>query len=560
MHSPDHRKSVPTLIRFFVIFALFVVHQLTGQVWAGATETLRFVVRANEAFEKGQGAWGVQLDQNGAVALYDRVLVEDDGPGIGSDADWLKTDRAPVTEIAGDTRIKKVLHVERLGAKEARLCVPSDVNVEVNGQPLSNPDLAPFPEVPVSRLKEGDNEIILGYAGGKQQHVKIALPEDILRNAPERKGFPRRSFKSVDGGKTWETISGEYMVRLHLIQHVPEGNFISPVMDLGQRDTSPLLTPVSVRSVSLRPEADTPPGTRMDLVLRTGRSPVYETTLWSDWQPISATVPKENRYLQWKAKLVSSDPLKTPLLRRVTVEAQVEPQPAPAWASALRVGSVHNKEVRYTSMPFEYENPRHPHLVALRQKYKLDEVISGAATETEQLVKLRDWVAHQWKFQPPAENYPAWDADEILTRKCGFCVQYAIVLMQYAISLGHQARFAFGHNPSAFDGGGHEVCEIWSNEHRKWIFFDVNLNWTLNQVCFDATPADPPGAVSIQMGTVTPYFDTFLKRVDQQAWQESPRAFTWSLHRGLNHLEMRARNQAGIQGPISSLEVEYRYR
>jgi len=300
-------------------------------------------------------------------------------------------------------------------------------------------------------------------------------------------------------------------------------------------------------------------------------------------------------------------------------------------------------------------------------------------------------VAHQWKFQPPAENYPAWDADEILTRKCGFCVQYAIVLMQCAISLGHQARFAFGHNPSAFDGGGHEVCEIWSNEHRKWIFFDVNqdwhyidaqthtpknllelhdlllqtyyggqptwlgkpptrrlpsdalalcygtnmtpgvpppnfefpytdghctvptrwlfvnfmprnnffakpypqpktqgthwdwsdywrwedaftpkqwlyrnftarrsdLNWTLNQVCFDATPADPPGAVSIQMGTVTPFFDTFLKKVDQQPWQESPRAFTWSLHRGLNHLEMRARNQAGVQGPISSLEVEY---
>ena len=50
-------------------------------------------------------------------------------------------------------------------------------------------------------------------------------------------------------------------------------------------------------------------------------------------------------------------------------------------------------------------------------------------------------------------NYPAWDADEILRRKYGFCVQYAVVLMQSAISLGHQSRFVFGHNP----GGSYEA-------------------------------------------------------------------------------------------------------
>ncbi len=106
----------------------------------------------------------------------------------------------------------------------------------------------------------------------------------------------------------------------------------------------------------------------------------------------------------------------------------------------------------------------------MRRKYELDAVVSGSASETEQLVKLRDWVSRQWKYQPPAVNYPAWDADEILRRKYGFCVQYAMVLMQAAISLGHQARFFFGDNPGGSYEGGHEVCEIWSNEHRKWIF------------------------------------------------------------------------------------------
>ncbi len=85
-------------------------------------ETCRLSLPAEEAFQQGQGAWGVRLHDGGAIGLYDRVLVEDDGPGIGADAPWMKTNRAPTTEIAGDTRIKKVLHVAHHQAKEARLC------------------------------------------------------------------------------------------------------------------------------------------------------------------------------------------------------------------------------------------------------------------------------------------------------------------------------------------------------------------------------------------------------------------------------------------------------
>jgi transglutaminase-like putative cysteine protease len=661
-------------------------------------------LRAGAAFEQGQGGRGVRAVEGGAVGLDDHVLVEDEGPGIGCTAEWMKTDRAPTTSIGGDTRIMKVLEVERPKAREARLYVPPGVNIDLNGQRIAAAAGEAFPRVPVALLRQGSNEVILSCPANGPREIKYAPTEDILRNAPERAGRPQRSFVSYDGGKTWQRVAGEYLVRLHLVQYVPDGDFASPVVDLGQEGKAALLTPLSVESVSLRAEAATPPGTRVALDYRTGPSPVWESGLWSNWRPAGAeriAVRAGHRYLQWRANLVSDDPLSTPLLRGVTVEAKLRSQPAPPWARTLKLRASHNEQIRYTSIPFEYEDPRHPRMVALRRKYQLDAVVAGAASETEQLVKLRNWVSRQWKYQPPAVHYPAWDADEILARKYGFCVQYATVMMQTAISLGHQARFVFGHNPGPQEGG-HEVCEIWSNEHRKWIFFDANgnyhyvdaasrvplsmlevhdlllqtyyagrpatpenrparqvpsdalavcygtsltpgrpptqpipgmpleamselenqfaggrytvptrwliihymprnnfyahaypqpktqgcgwnwseywywedrvtprqwqyrhaicrrndLDWTLNQVCFDATISEEPGVLAVQMGTFTPYFDTYLVHMDSGAWRDSARAFSWRLHPGRNRLEMRVRTQAGILGPISFLEVE----
>ena len=681
-----------TATRFAVLASLFALEAAPTTARAASIQTNQIVLAAATAFENGQGARGVKLDPSGAAVLYDRVLVEDDGPGIGSDAWWMKTDRAPITEITDTTWIKKILHVERPAASAAWLYAPENTAIELNGQPLPTLLSNAFTQAPAVLLKPGDNQVVLRARGGKPTHVKIALPEDILRNAPDRKDRTVRSFKSEDAGKTWQPITGEFMVRLHLVQYVPQGNFISPVVDLTSTDgaPTPLSSAAAIESVSLAAEADTPSGTHIDLELRTGPSPVFEPSLWTDWKAPGTSVPAKNRYAQWRAILKSNDPLNTPRLTRVTLTAKTRPTAAPAWAAALRVVAFHNEEIRYTSLPFEYEDPRNPRLVALRQKYKLDEVVAGATSETEQMVKLRDWVAHQWKYQPPEENYPAWDADEILTRKCGFCVQYAVVMMQCALSLGHQARFVFGHNPGAFDAGGHEVCEIWSNEHRKWIFYDVNenwlhvdprtqtplsmldvhdlltktyyggqpatlanapqkallsdaiatsygtnlspslppvefqrhyadgrytvptrwlfmnylprnnfyahaypqpktqgthwdwseywcwedavtpkqwlyrnftarrsdLNWTLNQTRFDATATERPNLLAIQMGTSTPYFDSYLVKLDQQPWRPSPRAFSWALHAGQNRLEMRVRNQAGVLGPVSFLEVE----
>lgn len=706
-------------LAFGVAIPLTAFGRASGQGPQAAEESDAHVWEpAIGAFDRGQGARGVRpgetrLDGMRTVELDDGVLVEDDGPGIGCTAEWMKTDRAPTTLIGGDTRIKKVLYVERREATEARLYLPLGVTVQFNGRRLPIANEA-FPLVPVSWLIKGPNEIVLSCPASAPREIKYATTEDLLRNAPDRKGRPHRSFLSHDGGETWQPIDGEYLVRLHLVQYVPRGYLVSPVHDCspGWGGDARFPSAGSILSVwSAETFALTQEGTKVELAFRTGPGPVVEPGLWSDWRPapIGETrrpedgmpVPDGHRYLQWKVELVTNHALRTPLVRGVEVRARVRRAPVPSWAAGLKWLDSHNEQIRYTSIPFEYEDPRHPRMVALRKKYKLDEVVAGARSETEQLVKLRNWVSQQWSYTPPAVHYPAWDADEILTRKYGFCVQYAIVMMQTAISLGHQARFVFGDNPGPQEGG-HEVCEIWSNEHRKWIFFDVNgnhhyvdpashvpmsmlevhdlltktyyggrpatlenrpkrqvpsdalaicygtslapgtppkepipgmpleamgelanqfvggrytvptrwlrlhymprnnfyahpfpqpktqgcgwnwseywcwqdgvtprqwpyhyatsrrsdLDWTLNQVCFDATISERPGRLAVQMGTFTPYFETFLVSVDRGAWKESSRAFPWQLHPGRNRLEMRVRNQAGVLGPISFLEVK----
>ena len=70
------------------------------------------------------------------------------------------------------------------------------------------------------------------------------------------------------------------MVRLHLVQYVPQGHFVSPVIDLGQDPPKPvaagdrpLLPPASIQSASLKADAATPDGTRVELAFRQRSQP-----------------------------------------------------------------------------------------------------------------------------------------------------------------------------------------------------------------------------------------------------------------------------------------------
>jgi hypothetical protein len=658
--------------------------------------TRKITFDAADALERGMEIDGVQhADSPGGVTLYDTTLIEDDGPGIGPDASFLaENQRSPIVKVAGQTQLKKILRIDRPGAMVVRLYTTPGVDVRINGTivptgaPTSTDDK--YPMIPPALLKPGDNEIILSCPVDHPRTVKIARRADILRNAPDRKDRPARSFRSDDGGKTWQPLDGEAMVRLHLLQYPASGSFASQVIDLGHDQATPLAGgPTSVQSIKLNPQANLPAGTVIAFLVREGTTPIYDPASWSGWQPLTAPIAPHLGFIQWKAILTSSDPKTTPTLRGVTLDTDITRDPAPAWAANLTVKSANNPEIRYTSIPFEYEDPANPHLAAIRTKYHLDEVVSGSNSELEKLVKLRNWVHGQWKYHAPIEGwFPAWDADEILTHKQGFCVHFAIVYMQCAISLGYQTRYVFGGHPGTLSAG-HEVCEVWSNQFNKWILIDPegdlhyvdptigdnvplsmleaherlvrtfypdkiatydnhprspahspwiaicrglslepeavykagdpppkewdpwikwlnvrymprnnffgrelpvpveqgfhwdwpdyyiwhdaattrewsyrnfvsrrsDLDWTINNVRFAAAASNEENTLAIQLGTTTPYFQTYLINTDGQGWKPSEASFSWALHEGANSLQMRVRNRSEVEGPVSSMEV-----
>ncbi len=129
---------------------------------------------------------------------------------------------------------------------------------------------------------------------------------------------------------------------------------------------------------------------------------------------------------------------------------------------------------------FRYQPYDEPRLATLREKYRLDDVIRAANDEFESMVLLRYWARSQFKradYQPLMENF---DALEVLDRgyrdhgqPYSHCAHYdpchfsPLFYAQVMLSMGHQARvIAFGH----------AITEVWSNQHRKWVAMDAELD------------------------------------------------------------------------------------
>jgi hypothetical protein len=64
------------------------------------------------------------------------------------------------------------------------------------------------------------------------------------------------------------------------------------------------------------------------------------------------------------------------------------------------------------------------------------------------------------------------------------------------------------------------------------------------------------GELRVILETDTPDFAGYLARIDGGAWGERPDIFPWSLHPGLNLLEVRSRNRAGLEGITSAVALE----
>ncbi len=135
----------------------------------------------------------------------------------------------------------------------------------------------------------------------------------------------------------------------------------------------------------------------------------------------------------------------------------------------------------------DYGDPLAERTVQLREEYRLDELVAGYATEFEAQCALKRWVRSRWNHGWSLSFNTVRDALDILHEadrgehfNCGF---YSRVFIECARSLGWVARpLGLGVEEIAFPRGhnvgnvGHSVPEIWSNEYRKWIILDPDLN------------------------------------------------------------------------------------
>jgi hypothetical protein len=283
-------------------------------------------------------------------------------------------------------------------------------------------------------------------------------------------------------------LDGEYYVRLFLDRYQAQGALTLPVLDVGNLAGQSLAPPVSsLGPVRITADAEKRPTTPITVRVRSGNTYVPDEKHWSAWHALreeEGVLEKPfGRYLQVAVELATADPLKTPRLKQVVIEAK--PERRADWTKKLRVLDSHNQEIVRTSIPFEYEPFDHPRLKTLRQSYRLDDVVKGAKGEFELILRLAAWSSKQWAKGHLREAYPPWDALEILKPHAdgmpvgGFCQQYNVVFLQACESFGLVGR-AVSLGPGEFGSrirSGHEVVEIWSNDHRKWVYVDGQMAW-----------------------------------------------------------------------------------
>jgi len=430
--------------------------------------------------------------RQGQARLKNRLLVSDDIGAITSRTFEIVRDNtcAKKTFLLGfaDARqVELVLRIEPLVSGETVSETDRTLIFEINGQRVVHiykPENKSFQHtidtywssgwevitLPPKALKAGLNDVIIRDGGGCGWKLFI----DTMRHH-------KRSAKSVDGGRTWTTerlglndfCIGEYVVRLNLHRHPPEGVIVSPSIDLAMAADGGHIAPrLNVKSVCFEQEVTRPAGAGVMLEWRSGSTPSYRPETWGYWQYTDgpACIPKSHRFIQWKATLTTAHGRVTPVLRGITVD--ISAQVTRKVNTDLHLSETRNPPIVRSSFPFAHQLADEPRLAMLRERWRLDHVIKDADREFDKFLRLKRWTRQQWEdgwTRGDLEWVPPWDAGVVLElagRKLslGMCTHYASTFVQCCLSLGLQARVCIT--------TAHCVAEIWSNEYEKWVMMD----------------------------------------------------------------------------------------
>ncbi|MBX2870613.1 MAG: hypothetical protein KTR30_00880 [Saprospiraceae bacterium] len=152
-------------------------------------------------------------------------------------------------------------------------------------------------------------------------------------------------------------------------------------------------------------------------------------------------------------------------------------------AQAFSTEAITHLETDYNDqLAIRYQEQHCDYLEKLKKKYPLDELLAGAETDQERVLRVLNWTHHQWQHDgnnAPKKNDALSILDEVQEGARFPCFAYAIVLRDQLTTLGYKARTIYLKTADAATrkgSPGHVATEVYLNDQNKWVFVDGQFN------------------------------------------------------------------------------------
>lgn len=227
-------------------------------------------------------------------------------------------------------------------------------------------------------------------------------------------------------------------------------------------------------------------------------------------------------------------------------------------------------QVRPARLPFAAENPDHPVLHELRDRFDLP-TIAGTGPHLERAIRIRDWIKSLFPHNIPY-RMPVWNALPILDRGSRgvenfICIHYSVSLVQCCLSVGIQARMINLHRGIAEryligdeaiadpPVNEHVVAEVWNDRTDSWVMLDTDFDCHYERAGIAVSSWDIHQAfVKDELDQLTcrrgPHSQAFTALADQIAEEE--RFFARELPSHYAHVSVLMRNDflSDPDGPV----------